>query len=421
MERQNYINMKKIMILLVLPVFLGFKTGQEIDEKKMNRDLEIAKNILATLIKTGSNSFFSGESIDATYIKDFGVVFTIPEHLVYFHTGGRSLITIPEPPVPDVDVHFDYNYEGDPAKFQEDRERIQQEMKKAQKEAIKAQKEMEKAKQEAIIAMAEEKELNEVYIGNKQNSDIDWQEIMITFLADYSDLISQLKPDEKIVINQKSPFDELVVVWSGVNPDDETQQKGSKSAEVLRKDVTAYKSGKINREQFVDRVKIKKAEPSKKIADLEMFANIFDRYYSDDLTETFYSQGKPRYEVLDGYGVVFHIKASSGRGSYARVRFYRPGDTWTVEPKEKPESNDEELYPKFKEDVKSFMLDYGRTIRSLNDNETVLLDIKIDACRDCNVPESMEVSTKMSVLKQYDQQKISREKAMDQIEIKESF
>ena len=67
------------------------------------------------------------------------------------------------------------------------------------------------------------------------------------------------------------------------------------------------------------------------------------------------------------------------------------------------------------------MLDYGRTIRSLNDNETVLLDIKIDACRDCNVPESMEVSTKMSVLKQYDQQKISREKAMDQIEIKESF
>ena len=81
--------MKKLIILLSLPVFLGFKTGQEIDQKKMNRDLEIAKNILATLIKTGSDSFFGGESIDASYIKDYGVVFTIPEHLVYFHTLPR--------------------------------------------------------------------------------------------------------------------------------------------------------------------------------------------------------------------------------------------------------------------------------------------------------------------------------------------
>jgi hypothetical protein len=51
--------MKKIIVLfLLIPLFMGFKKPQEFDEKKMNRDLEIAKNILATLIKSGSDSFF---------------------------------------------------------------------------------------------------------------------------------------------------------------------------------------------------------------------------------------------------------------------------------------------------------------------------------------------------------------------------
>ena len=51
---------------------------------------------------------FGGSSIDATYIKDYGVVFTIPEHLVYFHNGG-NVFTIPEiPPIPDIDIDLDY-------------------------------------------------------------------------------------------------------------------------------------------------------------------------------------------------------------------------------------------------------------------------------------------------------------------------
>ena len=93
--------MKKILLILIIPVFMGFKAGNDIDETKMNRDLEIAKNILATLVKSGSHSFFSGESIDASYIKGYGVVFTIPEHFVYFHSNG--FMAIPElPPIPDI-------------------------------------------------------------------------------------------------------------------------------------------------------------------------------------------------------------------------------------------------------------------------------------------------------------------------------
>lgn len=157
------------------------------------------------------------------------------------------------------------------------------------------------------------------------------------------------------------------------------------------------------------------------MADLEMFANIFERFYSRDLTETFYAQGKSRYEVLDGFGVVFHITATSGKsGFYTKLRYRSSGVTaYTVMPdEEKP--NDAEIYPKFKEDLKAFMLDYGRTIRSLDNDDKVMLDIKLNTCRDCDVPESLEVSMKMSALRQYDQQKLSREKALSQIKIKEN-
>ena len=412
--------MKKILIILLVSILFGFKAGQEIDEKKMNRDLEIAKNILATLIKAESNSFYGGTSIEASYIKDYGVVFTIPEHLVYFHSGTRTVLAMPELPAypdfnMDVDVHVDKEM------LEQEKIIIKKEIKKAKEEANVAQIEAEQSHREARKALAEARKLDNFFISSGETSEIDWEEIMITFLADYADLIGQLQPNEKIVINQKSPYEELVVIRRGADYNERQENKNSSiSAEVSRKDVKAYKSDKINLEEFKKRVTIKKKEPQKKVADLEMFASIFDRYYSYDLSETFYSEGKPRYEVLEGFGAVFHIKASSASSSEGRVQFYNQGRGKQMEANSK-EKNDDELYPKFKDDIKAFMLDYGRTIRSLKDGDKVMLEIKINSCRDCQIPKTLNVSSEVSLLKQYDQQKISREKAMAEMEIKEQF
>jgi hypothetical protein len=154
-----------------------------------------------------------------------------------------------------------------------------------------------------------------------------------------------------------------------------------------------------------------------------MFAGIFDKYYSYDLSETFYTQGMPAYEVLNGFGAIFHVRASSPNQSYTRVRFYAPGATTSVSgtSSDKNKVDEEALYPKFREDIINFLLDYGRTIRSLNDDDKLLLEIKIQACKDCKVPSALEVSTKMSTLRQYDEQKITKQKAAGMIEIKEVF
>ena len=135
--------MKKIAILLMISIIFGFKSSQQIDENKMNRDLEIAKNILATLIKTDSHSRFGGSAIEASYIKDYGVIFSIPEQMVYFHTGPNTLIRIPEPPpYPDFDMNFDFDIDEEITA--EDKKEIEKEVKRGKKEFEKAKKEMER-------------------------------------------------------------------------------------------------------------------------------------------------------------------------------------------------------------------------------------------------------------------------------------
>lgn len=408
---------------------MGFKKPQEFDEKKMSRDLEIAKNILATLIKSGSDSFFGSRSIEASYIKDFGVVFTIPEHLVYFHTGDAWL-TIPEmppmqelAPMTDIDVQFDVDVDEDREAVRIDRERAREEMQRAREQMDKQRQDFKIQQEEIRSAMAEARELEEYHVrAGGKSSDINWEEIMVTFMTDYADLIDQLQPDEKIVINQKSPQRELVMIWKGKGTSEKIESGPSSiSSEVLRKDLTDYKSGKINRDEFVKRIVISKAEPQKMIADLEMFAGIFEKFYSYDLSESFYANGTPWYEVLNGYGVVFHAKANSPNQSFSRVQFYTQGQSSGILKSDATESDEEELYLKFREDIKNFLLDYGRTIRSVTGEDKVHLEVKIQACKKCKVPQILELSTKMSTLNQYDQQKISKDKALNQIEIKEVF
>lgn len=429
----NSSKMKKIFVLVfMLPLIMSFSAKQDIDEQKMKRDLEIAKDILATLINSGSESWFGSRSIEASYIKDYGVVFTIPEHLVYFNSGN-GFITIPEmPPVPGIaplpDTNFQFDIEIDDDEILEEEEKARIDRNKAREEMDKARAKMEQEREEQKdqrakrrIAIAEAREMERFYVGAGSSSEINWEDVMITFMTEYADLIGQLEPDERIVINQKSPERQMVVIWNGKDATDKIENESSNiSAEVLRKDLTAFKSGKINQKEFIEKIKISKRETGKKIPDLEMFASIFERFYSRDLSESYYLQQTPWYEVLSDYGVIFHVKAISPNQSVGRLRYYGAGHSSAAQSGDE-NMDDAKLYEKFKNDILNFFLDYGRTIRSMDDNEKVLLDINIEACENCQVPKSIEVSTRADNLRQYDRQKISRDKAISQIEVKENL
>jgi hypothetical protein len=242
------------------------------------------------------------------------------------------------------------------------------------------------------------------------------------------------------MVKYESPFDEDVFII-GMNDADDIQvdadidvdvddektsgfygqsRKGTTfSAEVAKKVITDYKTGKIDIDKFREEVKIKRAAPEEKRPDLDMFANIFKQYYGPKMSSTFFTESTPHYDILDNFGVIYNIRTYSSymEGKY----YYMPVMGEDKVNYEERKSAIEELYPKFESDLKSFIIDYGRTIRSLDEDDVLLLKIRMTRCEECSIPKSIDVSVKISVLKQFDQQKISREKALAAIEIKKNY
>jgi hypothetical protein len=451
--------MKRIVIFLIGIVASGTVIAQKIDDQRMNRDLEVARNILSTLIKTEAGGMFGGESIEASFVEGYGVIFTIPRHMVFFKGSGpmigmdKNVIRITAPEGVD-EQELQWHVQREMEHAQKEVEKAQQEMEIAQEEMEHTQKELKEirievrdagegkegkdkvVRKEVIVEVPDApetpdtgKEMRVVVAPDAPGSrrmivttgapfpaaEVDWEKVMLTFLGDYADLIGQLQPDQRIMVRQEKPFGDLPAIWVG---EEGGEIPGGITAEVKKGDITAYKTGKINQEEFNKRVSIVKSEPQKKVADLEMFSSILSRFFSPDLSETFFTEGKPGYEVLDKFGVVFNLNTYS---SYIESgQFYMPmqGKRVMVSPEERKEKI-ETLYPKFLTDLRNFVIDYGRTIRSVPEGEKLLLKVKLTKCEGCKIPKSLELSVPMSTLRQFDQQKLSREKAVAAIEIKE--
>lgn len=408
--------MKKLVLLTMILLGSQALIAQSIDEDKMERDLEVAKNILATLMKTELDMQFEGRSLEADYIEGYGVIFTIPRHFVYFH--------IPPPKIAPPNIRFEGIGQGNTIIITgDDDEEVIKEKKEALKEARKAEEEamaeMEEGMKEYEEQMEEEMA---TWTENVVEQNEKLEQAMITFLADYADLIGQLKPEEKILINQESPYENYNFVFAGSDVFTgsdvrvENAEPGNLSMEVAKKDISSYKSGKISLEEFQSRIDIRTSEPEKKRVDLEMFANIFKQYYSPKLSKTFFTEGTPTYEVLDNFGAIFKIRTYS---SYSEGKqYYMPvlGEE-KVDAQARKETI-EKLYPEFEKDIKSFIIDYGRTIKSLDDDDMLVLKIRLTRCDECSIPKNLEVMVRMDVLKQFDQQKLSREKALEAIELR---
>src|SRR5258706_13650984 len=58
-----------------------------------------------------------------------------------------------------------------------------------------------------------------------------------------------------------------------------------------------------------------------------------------------------------------------------------------------------ELYPEFEKNIKEDLLEYGRTLKSLKDEEVLMFDITMTRCKGCDIPSMLELSVKNSVLK----------------------
>ncbi len=247
----------------------------------------------------------------------------------------------------------------------------------------------------------------------KAENDENRLEQMKTFLVDYAHLITQLKPDEKVLIADKTNQMYQYPAFYGV----ENIKRNRLSAEITMKDAQAYQQGEISREEALARISVNKNDQPKKVyKDLELYSSIMDRLYDADLSETFYTQGRISYEHITNLGAIFYMNTVSS----IRAK----NDLWNVPTQDKkslPQSERDALvksmYPKFEQQLKENMVEYGRTISSLKPTEQLIFNVKITKCEDCDIPKNLALSIKAADLTAYGKGDLSREETIKRITV----
>ena len=145
---------------------------------------------------------------------------------------------------------------------------------------------------------------------------------------------------------------------------------------------------------------------------------MFSRLYREDLSKTYYVQGNVSYEKLKDFGVIYYMKvySSNQNDDFFSLPTVGIHDVSQTERDKKVK----ELYPKFESDLKANLIEYGRTLQSLTGEEQVVMKVRMTKCTGCGIPESIELSVKNSVLKDYSSGKITREAALAKVSLKKT-
>jgi hypothetical protein len=376
--------------------------GQSQDKnERITRDIEVAENVLGTLIRQEleRKSNFWLTEVKGSYTPGFGVTLRVPyENLPYAFSFSYSdgPATPPTPATPgwapvteDVIgtdngavIRKSYREEGD--SYYKDKEKLKQKRTAGRDSARSA-------------------------YGDRL------LEASKTFLADYGDLIS-IEPNERILITTKSERGRNYnYVIAG---DFKTAPYRVISVEATKSDLTQYKQGKLTRDQLMAKFKVMNSEVNEeKYPDLELLSTIFNRLYRSDLSKTYFTSSNPYYERLKDFGVTYFMHVySSNEAGYGRWNM----PTVDLEDIDQATRDKKvtELYPAFEKDLKDNILEYGRTLNSLKDEEVLNFDVTLTKCKGCGIPSTLELSVKASVLKEFGSGKIMKEAAITKINVK---
>lgn len=379
------------IVLIASPAF-----AQKIDEARMERDIEVAENILKTLVRQqfDQQRMFFGFEVEGSYQEGFGVTFRFPADFttpIAFNMSGigGEVVWVDEMP-------RGYTYS---VTTREDREAQQ-----------KAKEELDRVRLKAKAARATEinpDSIRQVYNEKLISAAKD-------FLVDYGDLISQLSPTEKIVITNRG---DQPRIW--VNQFFTSPKRTHLSIEITKGDITAHKQGKLTRDQALKKINVVNTESVDAVEpDLELLSSIFNRLYRSDLSSTFFTDEGIYYERLKDFGAVYYMRVYSSNQLPNTNLFNMPTARLNEVDQAARDKKVKELYPAFEKDIKENMVEYGRTVKSLGDNESLIFNVRLTKCEGCGIPASLELAIKGSVLKDYASGKVTKEAAIGKIAIK---
>ena len=370
------------MVLLMSPT----TWSQQIDANRMNRDIKIMENILGEMFKTHMSSnrssntavfyseFSTGSSnAKGTYLPGYGLIFNIQNNSNFLVRSQGEEST----------YSFYYGSNGS--------------------------EENTKVSEEAVV------------------------ERMKEFLKDYASTIGQLKDDEHVMLiygsGKNNRLRELVYITSDGKPSTKPKEETLPviSASATKKDLEAYRAGKLNSNAFNSRIKVASAQ-DREYMDLKVMSNIFETALREQGEESFRLTGGASYMMLDNFGAIFNLETMyrSSRNTFFPARTYSlSGGVVSVSSNEEKSDEVEEVEAKIQEafetlkmNLKEYLVDYGRTVNSVKSDQYILATVTIRG-RYNDIPERMDVQVKKSVLEQVDKGQLSRDAAIKQVIITE--
>jgi hypothetical protein len=386
--------------LSILPLLLitALLWGQDTDQKRMKRDLEVAEKILNELLEENSSSGFRPHVNEGAYIDGFGVLFTIRSPW-----GGMGLYVSPE-------IALDWDREN-------------------------------KLLRGKARAEADDQKATTVYRLKRDSLDqmdmARFKQVTETFFADYAYLLSKVPANEKICIKYAQGGGSAFAWGDAAFGIAQAGSKGSTpglTAVVRQQAIQDYRMEKIDRKSLVNKIEYTedKGMDPEQDRELTLLHSIFNRLYQSDLGNGFYITPNAQLEKIPGLGAVLTYQfttrtndffMSNEFGSYT-LRGDRRNGRITIAKADDEKEEEEEKEPldfgAFLDDFKSNVIEYGSTVRNLKPDEVLSFQLNIPDCdceNDDEWAESIKIVAKQSLLERYRKGDIDLDEAVGQLQV----
>ncbi len=430
--------MKKIHIIIGFIFIAATAMSQGINYEKMNRDLEVAETILKGLIDNKQNQVFwlgREKQIDAQYLEGYGVLITIPiEKNVFEFNMAKVYRKWPE--VSDAinyaieDLESAGVYRISEQQFDtlkkveiDDVNKVAEERQKQseyqQKHWEERQRELEE-KQHDIeerarsFALRTLKSLNADSV-NTANYNKNLENIKV-FMLDYGHIISHLKDEDKIKIISKGQNNKNYYYRTENGRMEQSNDYNEFSAEIKMKDVRAFQKGDLSKEEAESRIKINNKNEEKPLAkDIAVFKSIMDRLYKSDLSETYYLKSGISHEEIEALGIIIYLEMASSQ----RINDYFSMPTQGNQKFSQSERDEKvkAIYPQFEEELINNILEYGKNISSLGEDDKLIFKVNITECNGCGIPENLEIQIDSKTLKYLKSGKMDEKAAKKELKV----
>lgn len=404
-------NNKMISMLLSL-VLIVCSTGllQAQQSESLKRDMEVTSNLLSTLLKTNTgNSLMrvGTDGIETSYNEGFGVVYDLKGSNVVFRSVLQGFATAAKSP-----------YSNSASEIVEKKENNEEN--RAQGVATVGA----KSENISISSYGQAGDFStSIWRSNSEKSEQEKESAVKEFLIEYGSFLKDLKPNEKIMVqyplvqfeaNERQNNEGRVFL--NINAD----KFATKSFSILKKDADAYRSGSISKEEALNRISVEENLPEEIATDLRVLGELMNSLYSERSSKSYFSTSNPSIVRTKGMGAVYSWAVYSGYNDNLGYRL----PTLVRGEQSVDENNRNEIvkaaYPAFLESFKENLVDYGRTIKSLENNEKIVFNIKMTRCQGCGIPDVLKVEMDKATIEEYNQGKLSRSQAISRLKVIEN-